>query len=56
MIYASVMAPNMTPYQGWTPCMAWCHLNCEGWWEYQTEGVFVFEKSSDHLMFMLAWQ
>lgn len=56
MIYASVMAPDVTPYQGWTPCMNWCRDNCEGSWQYQSEGVFLFEKEYDHLMFMLTWQ
>ena len=56
MIYASVMAPDVTPYQGWTPCMNWCRDNCEGHWRYDSEGAFGFEKETDHLMFVLAWQ
>jgi hypothetical protein len=52
---ASVMAPAVTPYQGWSPCMQWCEEHIvDGWW-YIGEGVFEFVDEADHLMFALRW-
>ena len=52
---ASIMPPELTPYQGWSPCMRWCEEQIvDGWW-YIGEGVFEFVGEADHLMFMLRW-
>jgi hypothetical protein len=52
---ASVAAPKMPTYQGWSPCIVWCerHLG-DGWW-FIGDGVFEFVNEQDHLMFMLRW-
>ena len=55
MITASIPAPEMPTYQGWSPCILWCDKNCEGKWNFWSEGVFTFELNSDYTMFMLRW-
>ena len=55
MRIASIMPPDRTPYQGWSPCIDWCSQHCEGPWLFITEGVFEFEWDSDYVMFMLKW-
>lgn len=56
MTIVSVMAPERSVYQGWSPCMDWCRDNCQGRWRYDTEGVFAFELDSDVTAFLLKWQ
>ena len=53
-------------YQGWTPCMTWCHETFGGapatsltvgrGWRYVSEGVFEFEHEVDRTAFLLRWQ
>jgi len=52
---ASVRAPDVKPYQGWSPCIVWCdeHLK-DGWW-FIGDGVFEFVREQDYLMFVLCW-
>ena len=52
---ASVPAPDIRPYQGWSPCIVWCdnHLK-DGWW-FLGDGVFEFLNEQDYLMFVLRW-
>ena len=52
---ASVRAPDVKPYQGWSPCIVWCdsHLK-DGWW-FIGDGVFEFIREQDYLMFVLRW-
>jgi hypothetical protein len=53
---ASVMAPQMPTYQGWTPCYDWCRENIGNTgWTFVGEGVFEFSNEKDYLMFMLRW-
>lgn len=52
---ASVTAPKMPIYQGWSPCIGWCSANCKGPWLFVSEGVFEFEWDTDYVMFMLRW-
>lgn len=54
MYIASIMPPQVTPYQGWTPCIAWCEERSMVF-RYVGEGVFSFNNSEDHLLFMLKW-
>jgi hypothetical protein len=51
----SVPAPDVQPYAGWTPCVYWCKQNCSGFWSYDTEGVFRFERPADATAFLLVW-
>lgn len=52
----SVGAPQLGPvYQGWSPCMDWCKDHCQGFWSYDTEGVFVFKLAQDATAFALRW-
>ena len=51
----SVMAPETKVYQGWSPCIDWCHANCKDYWKYDTEGVFLFKEPADATAFLLRW-
>ena len=55
MHLASIQAPNVKPYVGWTPCREWCYVHCTNEWTYEGEGVFWFESEQEHLAFMLKW-
>jgi|688.fasta_scaffold403364_4 hypothetical protein len=51
----TVVAPNVKPFAGWSPCVAWCAKNCRGLWVYDGEGVFRFELDSEATAFALMW-
>jgi hypothetical protein len=51
----TVAAPDVEPYQGWTPCIHWCKSNCRGFWAYDGEGAFKFQSESDATLFLLKW-
>jgi hypothetical protein len=57
MKIASILPPEQKdpPYRGWSPCIEWCDINCEGPWLFITEGVFEFELDTDYTLFMLRW-
>ena len=55
MKIASILPPDVKPYQGWQPCIEWCNQHCSGPWLFISEGVFEFELDADYVMFMLRW-
>ena len=55
MRIVSIAAPDRVPYQGWSPCMQWCINNCTEYWQYDTEGVFIFASDKDATAFLLVW-